>query len=269
MPLQARAARSTASATASPPRRLRAKSTIAVPRQPLLRTTNKKENCIPFLTHQSFDQSTMARPLARVCVSVLVCAALVRPSTSLDRPLFVPSARVPGLEGSAPRPQPPAARVAAKLQGRSGRVRMSLGAGDTRRPDVGGRGSAEELNLLRCALDRMELRGVRCQQLAVHEQAQLHRYARAVARNAADAAYLTTANAAWAVAGRWRLVLAPQEWSWLLGFSPGADVLVSVFLWVGVLTRARNRAHAHACAYPYAAAYAAVCACLCACACAL
>ena len=106
---------------------------------------------------------------------------------------------------------------------RGGRLRMSKGASG-RRPDVHGRGGAEELDLLKCALDRMELRGVRCQQLAVHEQAQLHRFARAVARNAA---YLTPANVKWAVAGRWRLVLAPQEWSWLLGFSPGADVLVS------------------------------------------
>jgi len=70
-------------------------------------------------------------------------------------------------------------------------------------------------------------------QLALDEQAALHRYASAIARSASsgnclDTTYLTQDSAAWALAGRWRLVLAPQEWSWLLGFSPGADVLVDV-----------------------------------------
>ena len=182
-------------------------------------------------------------------LAALVGAALVGPCTSLDRPLFVPSALVPGLcGGSASRLLSPAAPTPSQLQlqraaprspeeaVRGGRLRMSKGASG-RRPDVDGRGGAEELDLLKCALDRMELRGVRCQQLAVHEQAQLHRFARAVARNAA---YLTTANAKWAVAGRWRLVLAPQEWSWLLGFSPGADVLVSA------RTRTNTQLYAHA-----------------------
>jgi hypothetical protein len=181
--------------------------------------------------------------------AALVGAALFGPCTSLDRPLFVPSALVPGLcGGSASRLLSPAAPTPSQLQlqraapltpeeaVRGGRLRMSKGVSG-RRPDVNGRGGAEELDMLKCALDRMELRGVRCQQLAVHEQAQLHRFARAVARNAA---YLTTANAKWAVAGRWRLVLAPQEWSWLLGFSPGADVLVSA------LTRTHTQFHAHA-----------------------
>ena len=178
-------------------------------------------------------------------LAALVGAALVGPCTSLDRPLFVPSALVPGLcGGSAARLLSPAVQTPLQLQLQRAaprspeeavRLRMSKGASG-RRPNVDGRGGADELDLLKCALDRMELRGVRCQQLAVHEQAQLHRLARAVARNAA---YLTPTNAKWAVTGRWRLVLAPQEWSWLLGFSPGADVLVSAC--VRARARARTR----------------------------
>ena len=101
------------------------------------------------------------------------------------------------------------------------------------RPNPGSDGR-EELDLLKFALDRMEQRGVRYQQLNTHEQSQLHRYADAVVQQSVgsgagpNGSVLNEATAALALAGRWRLVLAPQEWSWLLWLGPSADVLVDI-----------------------------------------
>lgn len=183
------------------------------------------------------------------CVMMLVMGGvLALPCTSLDRRLLfvgVPGSRglvECGALGSPPGDfscelmRSPLFHYRRHTSPRLQTTMLSLG-NDAR---VGGKGKwfdpagggKEELDLLKYALDRMDQKGVRCQQLRPQEQEQMHRYARAVAKRADGDAegtgYLNSANAAWALAGRWRLVLAPQEWSWLLGLLKGADVLVDV-----------------------------------------
>jgi len=165
----------------------------------------------------------------------LLVATHVAPCTSLDRPLFV-GAHVPAhvRAGSASdaatsallrRAQPATPRGVA-CRNAPGRCRSAAAA---RAAGPGAMGREDELDLLKSAFDRMDERGVRCQQLDVHQRAQLLRFARAVAEQGGGGGAtddLSSSSAAWALAGRWRLVLAPQEWTWLLAFSPGADVLV-------------------------------------------
>jgi hypothetical protein len=174
--------------------------------------------------------------------------ALLQPCTSLDRGLFVGFPCVPchhsfredGMYNAA---RPPSLlseeRLVAACKPRAQRCARhavtKLSMGENRRHAKSRPGDEnEELNLLKYALDRLEQRGVRYQQLNPDEQAQLYRFARsAVATSTGGVAakgtsYLNEANAAWALSGRWMLVLAPMEWAWVLSFSPGADVIVDV-----------------------------------------
>jgi hypothetical protein len=153
-------------------------------------------------------------------VLLAIAALIAEPCSSLDRPLFV-GAPMGGASvlrsASMPFPFCPGSRRPL-LRQRTARVAMGMGMPESGR---------DELDILKSALDRMDERGVRCQQLDVHQQAQLLRYANVVAQQGSSGMDLSRKSAAWALDGRWRLVLAPQEWMWLLAFSPGADVLVS------------------------------------------
>ena len=162
--------------------------------------------------------------------STSLILALMLGHVTVCRPFFV--GITPGCTGASARAQGCAGVLADTRHRRPTRLHLrseknfsllSMGA------TITGDGN-DELDVLKFAFDRMERRGVRCQQLGSHEQAQLHKYAQAVAKSEGESkeanGYLNNgATAAWALAGRWRLVLAPQQWSWFLGFTPGADVL--------------------------------------------
>ena len=176
--------------------------------------------------------------LMRTLFCAVLIGAFVRPCASLDalfvsgapasfgtlqkQTHFLRTARVRGRACRASAPQQPRPGV---LRARAARAFAS---------DHGGNAD-QALELLKFAFDRMEQRGVTFQQLRIHEQAELHRYALMVGgmqscsgMGSSTSDLLNEKTASWALTGRWRLVLAPTDMMGLLGLSPAAQVLVDV-----------------------------------------